>query len=180
MALRPLSILGPPPIQTIPQGLLGLLQLKEMGRNPATLSDVVTPQVDLFPLWIQRQQVTLVQPNTDTLTLATGATGAQNFATKVPQGQAWYVTYMAVDGSSNTAADFIRYAPSVQFAGNGFSFTVGPDVSDAITARQRRIRSFCGPFWAPPGTQFSVYVFDVLSTVGWGVFLTVEGVSVPV
>jgi hypothetical protein len=169
-----------PVIQTIPQGLLGLLQLKEMGKNPDQLSLTVTPQVDLFPLWIQRNQTLLVAGGVDIINIGTSATGQQLFATKVPQNQAWYVISMTADYSTGAATDFARYAPGVQYAGNGFLSLVAPDVTDAITARQRRARSYVPPFWAPPGTQFGIYVFDVLAATTVQFFLAIQGVAVPI
>jgi len=168
------------PIQTIPQGLLGLLQLKQLGKNPFDLTDSVQSILDIFPLYVQRlSNSTTLIVGSDSLALATGNIGNRTFVTAVPQGQAWYIERMSIDATM-AAADFIRLAPSILYEGAGAGFCVAPDTSDAITARGRRLRTAAGGFWAPPGATFGVYVFDILAGTTIATQLFLRGFAVPI
>lgn len=167
------------PIQVIPQGLLGLLQLKQQGMNPSQLADYVTPQIDLFPLWIQRQTQGLVQSG-DTQALATGAVGPQPFSTSVPATQAWFIEHMCISAIMG-AADTCRIAPAVRDGGPaGTTYCVDRDWADTITARARQLRTATNNFWVGPNQTFSMVVFDILAgtTITFG--LVLRGVIVPI
>lgn len=75
----------PGQIQKIPQGLLGFLQLKTGGRNPATLSDIVVPTWDLARLYLEAD-AEYVGVN------STINAGGYTITASAPQNEAWIVT----------------------------------------------------------------------------------------
>jgi len=68
------------PIQVPLPGLLGLLQLKNLGRNPYGMQDSVQPIIDLLPFYAQAQGVEVLTGN-----VAIAAVGGAGAA--VPSGQ---------------------------------------------------------------------------------------------
>jgi len=98
----------PGPINRIPQGLLSLLDVKALGRNPSLLSDQVIGTLDLFPQYeLQSREVVIGQTNP----LATGVVGfyvdtSSPERTRVPEGEVWYVsnvTYQSLAALNITA-----------------------------------------------------------------------------
>jgi hypothetical protein len=178
--------LPPPVIQTIPQGLLGMLQLKELGRNPSFLADTVAPQLDLFNFYVERtaqQEVGLFGAALTTAGLATGAHGTVGFtiAPTVPVNETWWVTVFTVNVQTIAAADYVRMAPALGIPGVS-AFTVGPDVNDVISARARTVTSppITKPFWAPPGSVFAVQVFDILTATSIAITASLRASRVPI
>jgi hypothetical protein len=170
------------PISTIPQGLLGLLQLKEMGVNPAQLVQTVSPNLEMFNFYIQRLAIgeiglfgAGIQSNgtinghgqANLVIVGTGGTPAQ-----VPSNEMWYVVEFNVGGQL-VAADYIRIAPCIiPTPAAGALWEVGPDYNDVVSARAREfMASSSQPFFAPPGSQFAFRVFDATSVGG----ITVNG-----
>lgn len=164
----------PGPIQVIPPGLMGLLQLKTGGNLPSTLADVVAPVLELRDWYLTARRVdhnTLFGAIPQRV-LATGNNGNFGFQlggvnVQVPQNQIWYCEEMTINANL-LAADYIRAAPTILTPGAGASFTgshlVGPDVNDVVTARARSVAGKADRgFWAFPGDIFGVQVFDILS-----------------
>jgi hypothetical protein len=158
------------------------LQIKTLGQNPSTLSDAIQPQVDLFTLWTQRQNINI---GSQSLTFATAAIGFTSFPVlTVPQTQAWWVDKYTVLYTTGVAADYARYAPAILYdpaLGGAASHLLAVDVNDAITGRQRQAKA-TSPlgFWAPPGSQLGVFVFDVLAATTVSLTGIARGTIVPV
>jgi hypothetical protein len=166
------AALGPiGPIQIIPPGLLGLLQLKQLGRLPDKLSDLVAPVVELRDWYLTARRVDefgLFGSSANLLLAGPSFSGISGFTLAsgpimaVPQNQIWWVEQFTIDVVLSGAADFIRFAPMIQSAAPSLTRQqTGPDVADVTTARTRVVsaRSDRG-FWAFPGDVFSAIVFD--------------------
>lgn len=179
------------PIQTIPQGLLGLLQLKELGKNPGVLVDSVAPNIDLFQLYAQR----LVQSEGGlfgvaqiaTTGLVNGNHGFQNLtlvgpstAAQVPTTEMWYVYQFSLDVQSLAAADTLTAGACIIPQG-GRPTMVGPIFADTINARARSWISapITAPFFAGPGTLFGIYLTDILTGTLIQPFGAIRAVRIP-
>jgi hypothetical protein len=179
------------PIQIIPQGMMGLLQLKQLGKLPGDLSMVVEPSLEMRDWYMQARQLNTIALFGSIPTTANFVTGANGFAAfqvggadfTIPQGQCWYVEAMTTIVSTNVAADTIRFAPSVQSANPGALtefFMVGPDVNDAVTAQNRVLSAKADrAFWMTPGMKFGISVFNVIYAVNAHGTLHVRATPMP-
>lgn len=182
------------PIQVVPPGLLGLLQLKQLGRLPDKLTDTVAGVIELrdWFLTARRVETLTLFPTIPTKALATGNNGNQLFQSGappancvVPQNQIWWVEELSVDvvnTGAMVATDLIRFAPEiVNNQGNVFLLT-GPDVSDYILAARTRVMTArCDRgFWAFPGDGFAIRVFDVVTTNGYTATMHLRATPCPI
>jgi hypothetical protein len=173
------------PIQTIPTGLLGLLQLKELGRNPSQLQDAVQPTYDLFAQYVQQQmsnEFGIFGAQLTTAALVTANHGLQVFTgAVVPQNRIFYVYQLSADIQTQNAADFINAAPAV-LQPSGRTTIVAPGVADVISARIRSwiTAPITNPFFAAPGSTFGIYVYDILAGTTITVLGTLRAVSIPI
>lgn len=158
------------PIQQIPQGLLGLLQLKNLGRNPVSLDDNVQPTFDMMPLWL------LTSAEQDTLThqrdIATGAGQVLGFATNpivVPEGEVWWVHRYSLEVvlaavAGDVANDVI---PALLLNTTGtlvFQLLNDRGVSGtSVLANASQVGTSCGGFYAPPGSQLGFHYGSAVS-----------------
>lgn len=87
------------PIQLIPPGLLGLLQLKNNGKNPQELPDQVQAIMEMRDWYMECNHETVVQ----TVDVANGAVGFTAYTTPiiVPATEYWFVEDYTVQ--TNTA-----------------------------------------------------------------------------
>jgi hypothetical protein len=179
------------PIQTIPQGLLGLLQLKELGKNPSELLDQVQPSYDLFQQYIQRNLVgeqTLIGGPISTAALVTANRGLQGFSLNgagvtflnVPQNQIWYVYQLSGDVLTINPADTISYSMACLLPSGRFC-ALSPPYLDVQNARTRAgLSGVVTPFWASPGTGFAVWVYDILAATTITVLGTIRAVQIQI
>lgn len=173
------------PIQLIPPGLLGLLQLKQGGRNPNELLETVQATIDLRDWYFQSRTVdatTLIGGNPSiALTVPGNFVFTANPAT-VPNGQFWYVFDYTIDALIATAADSLRIAPC-WIANNNVApvqrYLLGPDANDIVSARANRhlMAKADHGFWLPPGAALGVEAFDVLT--GTSITVTAHVRAVP-
>lgn len=77
------------PIQVLPRGLLGFLQLKNMGQNPSEFPDLLQPVLEMREWYYETNAITQVASG---LALVPAATTVGNLILLVvPNGQAWAV-----------------------------------------------------------------------------------------
>lgn len=145
------------PIQVQPQALLGLLQLKNSGRNPEFLGDTVTPIIDLGD-WYRVTNDELL-PSAQTPALAAIGTAAFSAANPnsaiVPGNEWWYVTWATLSiapgaGEALNAQLVWRANASL----GGVHALTAPVAATASTANLVTARDF----WLPPGAQILVNV----------------------
>lgn len=183
----PISPLPAPPIQTIPQGLLGLLQLKQFGRNPAALGDTVDPTVDLTLLWLNRITVdlTLAVTGLNGVVIGVPTAGANTYnvtGMNVPANQTWWVESFGV-GCTLLAAETIRFGCGVFYPPNTGAHLLGPspsDFNDVITSRARLARAEARGFWLLPGAQPLLVVYDSLTAGTINVTCSMRGAIIPI
>lgn len=157
------------PIQLIPPGLLGLFQLKQMGRNPDQLGEVVLPTVEILDWYRQA----LSEWSTTTHSVVINATGRANFQTfsnpiAVPDREWWYVHQYAVKAEpvlGGGTAEVHAIVPNMiqQATGTARPVAVGPGQfpvgcnTDAHTVWAEG-RGFFAPAGARLGVAYGVTV----------------------
>jgi len=171
------------PIQTIPMGLLSLLQLKQQGQNPDTLSEVVNPVVDLLQFWLQYQSIditTALFGGQVSRTVPTAGTGIYGYnapgPATVPPNQLWWIEHYTVEANL-LAAEYIRLAPMITAPSVGLQAQqIGTDVNDAVTARARSVSAHAHNFWVRGGAGLGFQVFDSLTAANITVTGAIKGV----
>lgn len=178
------------PIQTRPSGLLGLLQLKQTGTNPSELLSTVQPHIDLFQNYVQSlMQVErgLFGGVPATASIGTAQNGFQNFnigglAAQVPQNEQWWVEACSTDPSGIAAADNFKVAVGYAFTGVSGWYPLVPAWQDTITARARF--GACDPMpravMVPPGAQFLLLVYDIVTAGGISFNLFMRAARIPI
>lgn len=156
------------PIQSIPPGLLGLLQLKTVGRNPSELDSTVTPGFELSDWFLRANQEQLNTSYTQ-LMAASAAGGYQAFTTPsalvVPDGEWWYVSHYAARGGLAVGDTVNQMRTALQTNRTG-TVRFGRFGAPATLAGQGSLVCFDTDFWAPPGSEFGVHVSNVTSAAG--------------
>ena len=164
------------PIQTIPRGLLGWLQLKAGGSNPRDLADTVAGTIDLTQLYLYgvvQDEQSLFGAAPTTNAIATGGQGIQAFNIAaanvvVPNGQTWWIHQWTCGGNIATAADSISFSLAISNQQGTRPIAVSRAYFDTINARARRpeIGTDRPGFLMLPGDKFLVWIHDVLSAGG--------------
>jgi len=158
------------PIQVQPVGLLGLLQLKNVGVNPDVLIGTVQPTVDLLEQWLQQDLTTDIPDGQEVLasqgfTVLTTAAGIL----KVPASEVWWVHSFSVAsllqaGNGDELRGFraaVAYKVGTPTVKMRF-FEDGCPTRLVATANCQVV-SQGGGFWAPSGTAFGVWVGERVS-----------------
>lgn len=177
------------PIQVIPPGLMGLLQLKQEGRLPSQLAETVAPVLELRDWYLTARRVddlALFPAGQPQVGIATGGIGLKTLlsggvAAAVPGNQIWYVEELTIQVNTALATDSLAFSPMVLGNGNR-SHQVGPTVFDSAFAGARQRSLFAKAdrgFWAFPGDVFAVGVTDVVSA-GLTAFMTLRATPCPV
>ena len=191
-------------IQTIPQGLTGLLQLKHGGgaaASPASIAPQLVPTFDQFELYAQRQvqwnpgiyvnTFGIGSQQATTGAITTGNAGLTSFSlvgntlpVTVPQTEMWYVYMAGMQSAGNVASGDVMNAQLVVAngaAGWGSFALTGPA---ATTGAARAERIITPPMpravFVPPGFTFGCFVTDVLSVAGVTMQLELSAVRIPV
>lgn len=148
------SIQRPPPLSTIPKGLLGFLGIKSGGRYPQNLAEVLAPVWDVRDHYLASYAATFLQ---GPITLAAGGVIADlNFGTTigfVPNAEYAYVTRGVI--RCDLAGKNAVTATPCAFV-NGLGIPQGPTLTFA--AGGLATWQFDRPFWLPPGSAFGVIV----------------------
>jgi hypothetical protein len=149
------------PIQVLPAGLLGLLQLKTpAGRNPQSLLGEVQPGIDMLPLYLNRQAIHAVQAGyTVGIGSGSGAFAFNSPSLIVPPDEWWYVHHMTVQTSALTAGDIFQgLCPAVFLDPNApsarFHLFANPSYG-APTAGVGTRAAGAHDFYVPPGSSFA-------------------------
>lgn len=161
------------PIQTIPAGLLGLLELKTLGRLPDALSATVTPTVDMLEFWLRQRSFT----NGSTvhgITQTTAPGSPLLFSPTpivVPENQWWYFHEYSVIAVFTAAAgqQVDNYAPMIMYNRTGTInyATLAPGVSAVSSATQAVAQIVTArDFWANPGSGLGLFFGQIVSAAG--------------
>lgn len=153
------------PIQIIPPGLLGFLQLKNGGTNPRDLEENVQPT---FELWRHYLNATAEEGTGDSANVVSGTNGFVSFNTNVSNGEWWYIHYFMAQGLGVAAADTLSIAPAfnAQVAAGGISIALAPMVSTSALTVASSPFNVARDVLVPPGAGLGAFVGHVLSAAG--------------
>lgn len=151
------------PIQIIPPGLLGFLQLKSQGKNPSLLADTYLPCIEMRDWMFQAERESV----TDTLTLGAGANAPGTYAAYagvaaiVPNGEFWWVHSASIIFDI-TAAESIAARPAWFYDTGGSNFGIQL-IADTVTWREvvgtaRRLAFSLNNFFAPPNSRLGLLI----------------------
>lgn len=152
------------PIQLIPPGLLGWVQLKSDGRNPSTLGEQIAPVWDLLPWYLEStaRNHTII----DSVVSGHASVGFAVFPTLLNGKNAWWVHDFTVR-VAEASGDSVQFALHWENPVGGASrfvyqvserseFGVGPRYNSQFARK---------PFFLPPNSQLGVIVMVNDSTV---------------
>lgn len=157
------------PIQTLPVGLTGLLNLKSHGRVPDELDSIVGPSVDILPFWLN-SRIEVLDSATYTKTVGPTGISVQSFTTaiQVPANEWWWVHDYAVEARFTAAAgqsvdNFQAILWLNQNAPAAYA-AVGNVVSGVSNAAGTAgLLSSGQGFWAHPGSILGFFVGNIVT-----------------
>jgi len=148
------------PIQIPPEGLIGLLQLKNQGQNPTDLLDSVQPTIDALPQYLVGQAEIVTG-------IAFSITAVQQWfaGIDVPSSEVWFIHSLAFN-LNLAAGEQVLAAPGFLPPGATFQQTLAPYAPPAATimapgAPNIIIIGAQPKFFVPPGTRFGLTVMDL-------------------
>jgi len=167
------------PIQAIPQGLLGFLQLKNMGKNPSEISDLLQPVMDLREWYLQTAQRNFIGNGgaAPSAALPNNTVGFIGWLATVPNitvppNEWWYCPYYTALSATLVAGETIQFGVGFRNPDAGFTYqTLIGDPCDPVTGANKRAFAFARDFWVPPGSQLGIQVIQTVTAAT----ITVEG-----
>lgn len=157
-----------PSINRVPQGLLGLLDLKAQGENPKTLIDAVQGTVELGEMYAIQSRVTISQASSIT---ALGVTAGIFLNLVVPQGEMWLVSGMTAHLSAPPmAGGTLAVAVGVVPADVGRFIGLGVPSKD-IAAGADLLSIQNGSYLLQPGDAPNVYATTFTGAGPYGIRL---------
>lgn len=148
------------PIQVIPPGLLGFLQLKNSGKSPVEFPEVLQPVIELRDWYFEaRAEQTIA-----TVSVANGGSNFATFATPaiVPAEEYWAVLDFSAICPLLATTTVVSFVPAWRIVtGVSFSqFSVG--VPQPLLAGTAAGRVGCAymdrPFFVPPGAELGLRI----------------------
>ena len=140
------------PLQLLPQGLLGFLQLKNGGQAPQFLLEGLQPSLELQP-WYVESNAEILSANA----VAVAGAGITTSGIVVPQDEYWWLLDYFVEFVFGAGATVSRFQGAVRYNVTQVSFPVadGP----ALVANDRaRTSQMVRPVLLQPGGELVVYV----------------------
>jgi len=137
-----------PNINKLPLGLLGFLGIKNGGRYPEELSNILSGTWDLGPLYLNANSETRAD------VLAIAAIGSQAFWT-VPTGEAWWVQLASAATGTLGAGVTIELGLQTTDAAGLVTIAVSP-MSGPRTVGARCAQSLPQPVLVGPGATFGI------------------------
>lgn len=164
------------PIQVIPQGLLGFLNLKNNGQNPNTLDSNVMPVIDLTSWWFENRAEDI---GTFTRTPVTGNNGFGSWLTPiiVPEREAWWVLEYTIRSQPMGVGDSAAFACGWQQIITQQRYMVGDlgQVNNDVGVTS----AFARGFYVPSGAELLWYTNDVVNATGFQIIGTARIVRLP-
>ncbi|HLC03594.1 MAG TPA: hypothetical protein VJK02_11200 [Anaerolineales bacterium] len=145
------------PLQVIPTGLLGFLQLKNGGQFPQSLaSEALVPEIDLLRWYLSAEASQVVAGDQ-----AINALGNWGTALVVPQREWWYLHRMAV-ACNLVAAETISLTLGVVLPGTGVHFALSPiHVLNAGQANPAASIATTVELFLPPTSSLNINVVQL-------------------
>jgi len=165
------------PIQLIPPGLLGLLQIKSpAGQNPNVLNADVQPVMDIHEYWLRaNRQVWALNSG---ITLAAGTyntfTALSPNGIDCPQNQWWYVHSVTMTFTVGAASSYVMGNLAMRWNSVGTIRwrTLGaPSRPGTLTSADGEIAYRAEDFWMPPGSSLGVNVGIIAGAAGLAIDL---------
>lgn len=170
------------PIQVIPPGLLGFLQLKSSGRNPTQISEELRGVLDLTSWYYQARVIEFTLspdiPGAGTMNRAISVASGRGFKTwnggtatscTVPQTEWWWIdryTIRAHQAGAGAAGDVDIFQPVIHTTTAGATLThaLGNpfELPFSLTVDRDGLISV-GGFFAPPGSELGLGIVEHLS-----------------
>lgn len=150
------------PIQLIPPGLLGLFQLKTMGRNPSELGEQVIPTLEMFKWYLmtnQREQLVQSAAGITTVGYDIILNSDTLSAMRVPPNQWWYVHSFDMLSDLIPAGQSLIFRLAWQNQGSSSSAVHYPgEIPVSVTGGGAGVIAFshAADFWLPPGSTLGV------------------------
>lgn len=158
--------IGPPPINRLPLGFLGLLDIKSGGRSPQEAAAFLQPVLDMSRFYVESSPE-FINFN-DTGVASAGGSFRNGFT--VPQNEAWFVTNYAVKWVFNAIANEICNAvPAISTPSTpGISVPLGPAADTTMTtslATNAKVgaAAIYRPFLANPGDRIGCLTMQIIT-----------------
>lgn len=164
------------PVQVIPAGLLGFLNIKNSGRNPESIDSNVMPVFDIMPLWMQTKAEDI---GTFTSPAPSGNNGFGSWTIRqiVPEREAWFVLEYTIRTTNMGVGDSAAYAAGWQQPITQQRYLVGDlgtnNSGDGVAS------GFARGFWVPAGGELLWYTNDVVNATGFTLIGTARIVRFP-
>lgn len=153
------------PIQSIPQGLLHFLQLKNAGRNPSEINSLLQTTMDLRD-WLWQTSPTEALAGT---AAAIGATGFAGPYLTIPQNEWWVLYECEAQINQTLATDWVYATPCYRMGSSGVNSN--PWLLAPLTLVNRGAAQDPGPMYKigmngnangmpriiPPGAEFGIW-----------------------
>lgn len=138
-------------INRVPLGLLGLLGIKALGKNPSFLQDTVQPTVDLSNLYVHSNLELLeaLTGNVNAVGVFTSG-GVQNLS-----GEFWVFPRVCIRGATLGAATTYRLRLGLQDINLGLVVASSPNAASGATG-ERIYLGWEGPIIVPPGYALTI------------------------
>ena len=144
-----------PNINKLPLGLLGFLGIKNGGRYPEELSNILSGTWDLGPLYLDTNS------ENSSAVLAIAGIGSQAFFT-VPVGQAWWVRYGSAATGTLGAGQTIQLGLQTTDAA-GLVTTAINQMSQSRTVGQRCATALERDVILGPGATFGINCTELVA-----------------
>lgn len=151
------------PLNIIPPGFLGFLQLKNFGKNPSEVPEVIAPTFDMLSWYMQGEAVPMA--GTDATRACTsdldGFVALTSNTITVPDGEWWFVHNVYLYASLPAATTEFFSGSPCWFNANTFQGEVlcpPGQLIQGVAALTRRYFTAARDFFVPPGSQFGAYV----------------------
>lgn len=171
------------PIQVIPPGLLGFLNLKSQGQNPSMLGDTYEPVVQMFE-WLLMANWTSIQFAGLITAGTTGFYTATPTPTIVPDREWWYVHDSTASigplgvGETAQASIAIRISQNAPLSNHILTFGNGQYGNGGTAGTTLALPQAHG-FWANPGALVGIDVSIADVTVNKAFNQTVRYTRLP-
>lgn len=162
------------PIQIIPPGLMGFLQLKNAGRNPTDLVESISPTFDMLRWYMEARFTSQTLPGTVT-TVQSGTFQTSIVPTVVPAEEQWYVIDACIRGGLIVAGDQLDVSVAYRVGNTApltnHIFTKGERKQADGAAAGVSVYASASDFFLPPGAVLGGYfgIVTVASTTGFDV-----------
>jgi hypothetical protein len=152
------------PIQVIPAGLLGFLQLKNAGRYPREFGETLDPTIELLDWYLDAMSI--AWPTTSSVAIGPGTSqGFNNFSPNtinVPQTEWWALRTFTIQTTALTAGDIVDLRPCIRY---NFVGTIRYAILDGVngnpppTALPQVAQLVFGtrPVFIPPGCDLGFW-----------------------